>query len=221
MNDSEEIKKLRQIIAEAMERRGLNLESLADLADIPSRYVGAFLDEDFSRLPAAPYIKGYLVKIAEVLKIDPDSVWEIYKKETSSQEMKTSGAYDKLPINRFAARSPKKAAVWWIIGAVVVIGILAFALRGFFGTPELQVINPSVNNFLAVSPSMKISGKISNSRDKLTVNNEEIFVSEDGFFEKNFSLQPGVNTMEFKVKRFLGEEIKLIRQVVYQPEVAE
>jgi cytoskeletal protein RodZ len=221
MNDLEETKKLKQVIAEAMERRGFNLESLADASDIPSRYVGAFLDEDFSRLPATPYIKGYLMKIAEVLKIDSDSVWEIYKKETFAQEMKTSGAYDKLPINRFAGGSQRKAAIWWIVGIIVAVGASVFALQGFFGTPELQVISPSVNNFLAVSPSMKISGKIGNSRDKLTVNNEEIFVSEDGFFEKNFSLQPGVNTMEFKVKRFLGEEIQLIRQVVYQPEAGE
>lgn len=221
MNDSEEIKNLKQVIAEAMEKRGFGAESLADATGIPSRYVGAFLEEDFSRLPATPYIKGYLLKIAEVLKIDPEFVWEAYNKETSAREMKTSGAYDKLPVNRFAAKSPKKAAIWWTIGAVIAIGVLAFVLRGFFGTPELQVISPAANNFLAVSPAIKVSGKISNSKDKLTVNGEEIFVSEDGFFEKNFSLQPGVNTIEFKVKRFLGKEIKLIRQVVYQPEVQE
>jgi cytoskeletal protein RodZ len=218
---NEEIKNLKQIIAEAMEKRGFSPDNLAEAADIPARYIGAFLDEDYSRLPATPYIKGYLFKVAEVLKIDPDLVWDAYKKETSTQEMKTSGAYDKLPINRFAAKSPGKSAAWWTAGIIAAIILLIFGLKGFFGTPELQVTSPSVNNFLAVSPSIKVSGKISNSRDKLTVNNEEILVSEGGFFEKNFSLQPGVNTIEFKVKRFLGEEIQLIRQVVYQPEILE
>lgn len=221
MNDLGEIKNLRQILAEAMERRGFSADNLADAADIPVRYVSAFLDEDFSPLPAVPYIKGYLFKMSEILKIDPNLVWEAYKKEISAQEIKTSGAYDKLPINRFAAQPSKKTAIWRIAGAAIIVGAIAVYSGGFFGTPELQIISPSVNNFVADSPSIKVSGKIGNSRDKLTVNDEEILVSKEGFFEKNFSLQPGMNAMEFKVKRFLGKEAKLIRQVVYQPLVQE
>jgi cytoskeletal protein RodZ len=221
MNETGEIKNLKQIIAEAMEKRGFSADNLADAADIPVRYVSAFLDEDFSRLPAAPYIKGYIFKISEILKIEPEPVWEAYKREASVQEIKTSGAYDKLPTNRFAVQPSKKTAVWWIAGAAIIVGAAVIYSGGFFGTPELQIISPSVNNFVADSPSIKISGRIGNSRDKLTVNNEEMLVSEDGFFEKNFSLQSGVNTMEFKVKRFLGKETRLIRQVVYQPPVQE
>ena len=84
------------------------------------------------------------------------------------------------------------------------------------GTPQIQISSPAADNLIVNSPSIKLSGEV-NSRDKLTVNGEEILVGENGHFEKDFSLQPGINTIEFRVKRFLGKETAVVRQVIYQP----
>ena len=53
---------------------------------------------------------------------------------------------------------------------------------------------------------------------KLTINEEEVFISQDGNFSKEYSLQPGLNTVEFKASRLLGKEVTIIKEIMYQPE---
>ena len=80
-------------------------------------------------------------------------------------------------------------------------------------------MNPPADGAIINNPIIKLSGKVS-AGDKLIINGEEILPEENGRFEKDFSLQPGINTFEFEVKRFLGKEIKIIRQVIYQPQIS-
>ncbi len=217
MNDLSEIKTLSEVMSETMGLRGFNAESLAEMSDIPVRYINAFLQGDFSKLPATPYIKGYLAKIAEVLNLNQELLLEIYRRENSTQIMKSSGAHDRLPFNRFAAKSINKTLATAIIIAIVLAGFFIFRFNDFFGTPGLEITSPSLNNLIIEASSIKLAGRISNPRDKLTINGEEILIGGNGFFEHDFSLQSGVNTVEFKVSRFLGEEFKLTRQIIYQP----
>ena len=65
--------------------------------------------------------------------------------------------------------------------------------------------------------TITVSGNVE-VRDTLTLNGEVIYPNEEGFFEKRVQLEPGLNTLEFKVKRYLGQESSLIKQVFYQPE---
>ena len=86
----------------------------------------------------------------------------------------------------------------------------------FLGIPQIEIAVPSINNAVVNTSSVKLSGKIS-PRDKLSINSQEIFTDSNGYFEQEFSLQPGLNTVEFKIKRFLGKETKVVRQIIYQP----
>jgi hypothetical protein len=207
-------KTLKEILTEAMQLRSFNIEKLSALTNISERHLIALYNGDFKKLPAAPYTRGYLTKIAEVLNLDAELLWQVYKNE---YPIKTSGLYDKLPSNRFALRPFNKKFV--IIAVILILGIiyLIWQAKDFFGTPTLEISSPIVDNFIVSTPSIKLTGKI-NPQDKLMVNNEEVVVLEkDGWFEKDFSLAPGLNTVEFKIKRFLGKEVKVIRQIIYQP----
>ncbi len=215
MNSLNELKTLREIIVETMGARGFKAETLSEMSDIPIRYINALLEEDFSKLPAAPYIKGYLTKIAEILNLNPELLLEIYKRENLTQTIKSSGAHDKLPSNRFAVKSPNKTIIVTVIILFVLIGFFIFSFDDFFGTPGIEITSPVMDNFTTNLPSIKLIGKVDNLRDKLTINGEEILIGDNGFFEHNFSLQAGLNTIEFEVSRFLGKEIKIIRQVIY------
>lgn len=209
-------KTLSEIFNEVLDLRGLNLEKLAELTNIPKRFLTALRDGDFRNLPPAPYVRGYLMKIAGVLDIDSNLLWQTYKKENL---FKTSGAEDKMPINRFAIRplNKKKAAmgIVLIFIAVVLVWNLNVFL-GILGTPNLKIDAPAGDNLIVNAPSIKLEGEV-DVQDKLTINNEEIAVGQDGNFEKEFTLQPGINTIEFEAKRLLGKETKIIKQVIYQP----
>ncbi len=205
-------KTLKELLSEAMETKDLTIDKLADLTDISKRYLISIYNGDFKNMPAAPYVRGYLAKISQVLGMDAEILWQAYKNE---QPLKSPGSSDKMPSNRFAIRGFNKK--FWAVAIILVLVIIYFVWRvsGFFGTPSLEITSPVADNFIVSEPLIKLSGNV-NPSDKLMINDEEIAPDSNGRFEKDFSLQSGPNAFEFKIKRFLGKEIKIIRQVIYQ-----
>ncbi len=203
---------LRDMLLDALEARGLNMQRLAELTDIPERYLAALRDNETKRLPAAPYIRGYLMKIGAVLGIDGKTLWDAYK---TQNPVRTSGVEDRLPINRFAIQNSNKKFI--VLGVILLLGIVYLVWRGndFLGTPRIDIISPATNDILVTTSPLKLVGQI-NPRDKLTINGEELVPDASGHFEKEFPLQDGVNTAEFKVKRFLGKETTVVRQIIYK-----
>jgi hypothetical protein len=212
-------KSLSELLNEAIEAQGLDIKKLSELTDIPMHYLTALSESDFSKLPAIPYARGYLMRIAEVMRIDKNLLLRAYKQELSFKTLKSSGPEDKLPSNRFASKHSRYRKNLIIIGAilVLVVGYGLWRIDDFLGTPKIEIISPAADNFIVNDPSIKLLGII-NAKDKLTINGEEVLTGENGKFEKDFSLQTGVNSVEFKIKRFLGKESIIIRQVIYQPQ---
>ncbi len=214
-------KNLKELFNEAIDIRDLDVKKLSELTDIPVNYLSALSHGEMSKLPATPYVRGYLLKIAETLKIDSELLLRAYKQEISLWPVKTSGPQDKLPFNRYAFKFFGKKTIF-ISGIILFVAIIFLLWRfdnifGFFGTPQIDITNPTADNLIVSVNNIKLSGKV-NPNDKLTINNEEILSQANGQFEKDFPLQIGINTIKFKVKRFLGKELIIIRQVIYQPQ---
>lgn len=206
-------KSFSETIKEIFELRGFNAKKMAEIADIPENHIFALLNNDFKKLPAYPYVRGYLMKIAEILNIDKEELLELYKKEIPADMSEK----DKLPFNRFSKQlSGRKKLVFKIIFLLVAV-YLIFRIDDLIGIPEIKIINPAENYSIINEPAIKLSGTAGNFFDKLTINNEEIPINKDGVFEKDFILQPGQNNIEFKIKRFLGKETKVEKQIIYQP----
>ncbi len=204
-------KGISELLEELLKERGISPEKLSYVTNIPIRFVTALLDGDFKKLPAKPYVRGYLIKIAAALGVAEEIIMESYRE---SAEIKSSGSKDKLPINRFAIQKINKN---FIIGAAVALGLLiflGFRINDIMGTPTLQV-NLSENPSTTTNQTLNITGRIS-AKDKLTLNQEIVYTNQDGTFQKEITLSPGLNTFEFGATRFLGRETKIIRQVVYE-----
>lgn len=198
-----------ETLSELIKKSKLSVDKIATLTEIPVRFIIALQNGDFSKLPADPYVRGYLIKIAKVLKEDPDELIFIYKNSTSR---KISGKKDVLPPNRF-----KKAAIsrGIIISIIIVILLSLFVtLRKdeILGLASLEVTIPKTVN----EELLMVEGSVEPG-DRLTLNEELVYTDENGEFEKEIALEPGLNTLKFKVKRFLGREKIIIKQVIYEP----
>ncbi len=208
----EQEKTLQIIFEEALEQKNISMEKLAAITEIPKRYLTAIQNTELNKLPSAPYVRGYLKKICEVLGLNFQEIWEIYKKELSH---KTSGAFDKLPINRFAIhRINKKSVAAAVVGGVLLLFFL-LNFNNFLGKPYLNIENPKENLISTFDPVINFSGQI-NPKDKLTINGKEIVTDTAGNFETIYELQPGLNTVEFKVKKILGKENSQIKQIMLE-----
>ena len=197
--------------------KGTNVAKLSEAANITEHYLTALISHQSKNLPPPPYIRGYILRMAEVLDLDGSFLWQSYSKTLIS---KTSGSEDLLPFNRFALKPVSKTKI--AVGIVVLFAIIYFGWRagGFFGTPGIEITNPATDNFITKDAAITLTGKI-NPQDKLTINGEEITTDGKGYFEKSwdFHFSPDNITakLEFKFKRLLGKEVVVDRQIIYRP----
>ena len=208
-----EQKDFQTLLNDSLEQKSLTAKRLAELTNVPERFIEALLNLETKKLPAMPYVRGYLKKIAEVLHLNSEELRSLYEKELNH---KTSGAFDKLPANRFAFQSFKKRGA---VGGIIILALLLYIIVNvslLFGLPPLEVSYPSQPTTTAAGSPIILEGKF-NPQDKLTINGAEQLGGASGRFQIPFNLQPGLNTIEFKVKRFLGRETVVLRQILYQP----
>jgi len=203
---------LSETLKEILEAKGITLEKLSETTGVPKRYLEALISGEYKNLPAAPYTRGYILKIAKAFRLNGEELWETYRNDLS---LRISGQNDKLSSNRFAL--PKKANkknIIFIIILILVIVYLSFQWRNIFGAPKLEIITPASLE-ISINP-FKVTGR-TDQKNKLIINGEEVVINATGWFEKDINLQKGVNIIEFEVKKFLGKEIKVSKQVIYQP----
>lgn len=206
---------LKTLLSDALALKNVNHQKLSELTGISERYLWAIQNLEVDKLPALPYVRSYLKKISEVLELNHDELLEMYEKELAS---KTSGEHDTLPENRFKIRHFSRRELFsWGLGALAIFYFL-FNLPHLIGKPTLIVTNPPNPIFAVFEATTTLTGYL-DQRDKLIINNEEVFVSRDGEFSKDYSLQVGINKIEFKAKRFLGKETSVVREIIYQPSI--
>jgi len=197
---------------ERTRERGFSMKRLSELTGVSLKHLEGIFSGDPKRLPSYPYLRGYLSKLGEVLDFDSNEAWE-HMKELSDE--KNSGKMDELPKNRF---SKKPVGRYFLMGGIAAVLVLYAGFRFYeiSGKPDVTVSYPSENMVIVDASSVSISGKISNG-DELRINGERVDIQKNGYWQKDVSLQPGINTMEITAKKFLGKETKLIRQIDYRP----
>ena len=139
-----------------MSSRGFNIQKLSEITDIPEKYIINLIDENFSKLPPAPYTRGYLIKIAEVLGIDGRQLLELFKEGYAVKRENI----DYLPHNRFAIKSFNKKKV--AIGIVLLFVIIYFIWRAddLIGVPEIKIISPVAETSIVNESIIKLEGEI-------------------------------------------------------------
>lgn len=206
-------KLLKDILNEGLDQQSWSIKKLTEVTSIQERYIHLLLSGELHKLPPSPYVRGYLTKICQALDLDMQDIWQTYKGEI---EVATSGPRDRLPINRFAIKSKtKKFLIFGILG-LLVIAYLGWNSRQLIGSSTLEVISPKNETTTTDMAMVTIEGSTEYS-NKLTINNEQIYLEKNGHFKKDYDLQEGLNTFEILAKKFLGRENKIIKKIIRQP----
>ncbi len=212
------MRKLSHMVADQLEVKELTVDEVSHATGVSADYIDAIKDSRGEKLPPLPYLKHDLYKLAEYLELDPALVLEAYKNEFSA---KLSGQGDQLPYNRFALPSHKRR---WLIGGIsllIFIGLLLISGR-VFSRPylELTVPDPNQNPYVVTEPTVVLIGRVDPS-DKLFINDQSVLLDASGRFSYPYQLDPELNAVEFRVSRFLGKELVVVKQVYWQVQLNE
>src|SRR3989344_5110349 len=156
-------KLLKDILEEEMREKNITASKIIQETEIAERYINAFLKGEKDKLPPAPYVRGYLKRIAASLSLDHDYLWKIFLSETT---LKRSGASDMLPKNRFALKKiNKKLFVYAMIAAILMIYGAMNAGR-FLGLPKIDIENPLSGTIVTTANIITLKGVVG-ERNKL------------------------------------------------------
>ncbi len=62
------------------EQRGIGVRSLADTTKLSTRYIEGIEEENYQKLPARPYLRGFLILYAKAIGYEPDRIVNDYLK---------------------------------------------------------------------------------------------------------------------------------------------
>lgn len=206
-------RQLKEVIAEGMDAKGFTVKKLAEATGVAEGYLKLFADGDLRKLPPAPYVRGYLTKIAHVTDLDRDDLWHRYRSEIGG--LGSSGPADRLPNNRFAIKTQRKKLLLAGTLAVMIAAYLGWNARALIGVPRLTLTEPAEETTSAAEPSAVIAGRTDSSA-KLTINGEQLYLEGNGQFRKEYALQEGLNNFEVIAKKFLGGQAQLTRKIIFQ-----
>lgn len=197
-----------------LKERGFTLKHLSEATGIAIKHLENFGNGRFERLPSAPYVHGYFVKLGDILGFNPDEWWNRIKEEDAVHR---SGSADQMPKNRFS-RLRGRALVWGVVVLALAGLYVAARFTTIIGEPNIIIAAPepqAVNFSTNVSNStLTMEGFVMNG-DTLTINGANVPLGPDGAYTAVVQLQPGPNTIELRAKKFLGRETTLTRQVRY------
>lgn len=206
-----EEQRLSQTIVEAMKMKGFTVTKLSEATGVSERIVEFILAERFDELPPAPYVRGYLLKIAEVLGLEGDSLWDTYGKYHA--EIRRSGYHDTFPENRFALPKISRKLV---LGVAISLLILGFIASRFLWGGRAFIFEVNISDNLVVTTSTyTLEGRV-RAGDQLTLNGASLNLDLDGGFTREWNLAPGFNTLRFVVLRPLEGEREFVEQIFYE-----
>lgn len=204
-----------EFFADRVKQKGLTIKKLADTTGISPRHLQDIARGDFAALPSAPYVRGYLIKLGEVLDFDGDDWWQRIKSE---RRIKNSGATDSLPENRFLKNPPTKLIAVCVVLAIIVIYFVVQSSK-IFGRPSLTITNPGGNPSTAMENPITVAGTAKNT-DMLSIDGENVSVAPDGTWQKDVLLSDGPNEITITAKKFLGGTANVTEEIIYQAPVA-
>lgn len=137
-------------LKEAREARGLKLEDAAEVLGVADSVVAALEAEEFERLGAPVYVRGYLRKYARLLGLSGDELVAAYGQVASPHDPEVHAhATTALPQRRNAR---------WLAPATAVILVLVLVLVGLWGWRRIrQNSSPAHVPAAAVSAAMALS----------------------------------------------------------------
>jgi cytoskeletal protein RodZ len=194
-----------------LKERGLTLKQLSDQTGIPIKHLENFGNGRFERLPPAPYLHGYFVKLGSIMDFNPDEWWRRIKEDDG---VHASGPQDRMPGNRYSRTRGR------ILAAVAVIAVLAaiYVAARFttiIGEPQITLTGPSATENRVFQDTVTFQGVVRNG-DTLTIDGTNVPLASDGSFSADVPLDPDkINTIELVAKKTLGREATLTRQIYY------
>lgn len=200
-------------IKKTREERGLDLTKVSELTHVPLKYIQAIESGSFDSLPKTKaHRHAYVREICGSLSLSPDDCLKQFENEAGFESVSSPAPKQGIKLLPFASISIFLRNIVAISLVLFFAGYLIWQVKGILEPPYLAVFSPSEGTIFT-NPRAVIEGQ-TEKESKLTVNGQEIMLSEEGKFLTEIDLSVGLNTIEILATKKHGKTTSIIRHIV-------
>lgn len=188
------MKKVGEILSAARKEKGWTVEELSKRIKIQERFVLALEASDFSKLPQAPFAKGFIRVTSIELGLKPEAMIAIFRRDFGVNKQGNIVPRSLVETEEKRLRwSPLATTVMCIAIVATTFGLyLLFQLRLLVSAPTLIVDSPKDKSI--VSTQIVVDGRTDPSAT-ITINGQTIKKNKNGTFSQILQLPEGTHTI--------------------------
>lgn len=193
----------------------LSLYDAAQKTRIPLKYLDALEQGTFTVLPKTKVHRlAYVKEYATLLNLSPEACTSQFTCEDGLEDSHFIHPRKAVKLFPFSSISTALRATVLVSLVLLFSGYLAWQVRRVLEPPKLAVYSPVEGHVLGESRAT-IAGE-TEKETHLTVNGQDIMVSEQGKFETTIDLKSGLNTITIEATKKHGKTTTMTRHVVVQ-----
>ena len=202
------------VLKEARAKKKMSLEELAVATYVPTRDLERLETGDYARLPADIYVESFLERCAGELGIQGGYLINLYRQGAADFKSKKEARVPSagLKSKKFIVTPRLLVALASAVGVVLLVLYFWYQLSNLLAAPFLVVESPA-NDIITNEETIGISGRTKKD-SHIFINDREVEVNAAGFFDDEFHLEAGVNTVEIKSVNRFGKQTISIRKII-------
>lgn len=178
-----------EMLSSERNSRHLSLEQLSKRTRIRQKYLEALENDEFSNLPAAPFVKGYIKAYARVLGFEADPLIALLRRDfkESAKGKLVPREFIKPVLKNRQHFAPVTLAI--IVLATVFTTLVGYVALQWFNLnkpPDLVLTTPEANDIVA--PRVTVEGRTV-PEAIVTINSDPVALKPDGSFSTELFLE--------------------------------
>lgn len=208
------MKTVGEILKQEREKQDKTILQIHRETKIPQKTLEALEADNFTSLPPATFVKGFIRVYAQTLDLEPKKLLAIFRRdwqESEKGEIVPKGLSQ--PLNPSGFGWTPKTAFILIISTLglLFLAYIGLQLTRFLLPPKLSLESPLEGQKIE-QEMVKIVGQASKD-SSVYVNNQLIETDEEGKFSYQLKLFPGENRIEVKAVDRRDKETLLLRTI--------
>jgi cytoskeletal protein RodZ len=208
-----------EVIKKKRESLGKNLNTVSIDTKIQKRFLEYIENNRFDKFDSSVFATGFLKIYAKYLELDVEKILALYRRSTLPRLKTTKQTIQtKKKKNLKINISPKLIAIiTLVLFVLLILGYVGYQIYKFQVPPELTVTQPT-NEYISNQETITVKG-YTQASSVVSINNEDVEIDEEGFFEQEISLTPGVNTLTIKAQKESNTNLETTQslKVIYEP----
>lgn len=205
-----------QLLKEERLKKGFSLEQIETATKIRAKFLTALENDDYFKLPAVPYIQGFVKNYSDFLGLRSSTILALFRRQFIQKKSEQKNMDAPLTETEWQL-TPNKVIVFLVF---ILVGSLFFYFYSQYRqlhTPPPLVVESPPDDLVTEKAEISVYGKTDKDAT-LTINNEPVLVKEDGKFFKDFPVTVGNNTLVIEATTRVGKKTAVTRRITRTPD---